>query len=61
MRYDLENVEKNIDFYDYIELLPRATYAELYEEDGTGTISSFEQIEDMNRYFYNLAKERRME
>lgn len=58
MRYDLENVEKNIDFYDYIELLPRATYAELYEEDGTGTISSFEQIEDMNRYFYNLAKER---
>lgn len=58
MRYDLENVEKNIDFYDYIELLPRATYAELYEEDGTGTISSFEQIENMNRYFYNLAKER---
>lgn len=58
IRYDLENVEKNIDFYDYIELLPRATYAELYEEDGTGTISSFEQIEDMNRYFYNLAKER---
>lgn len=58
MRYDLENVEKNIDFYDYIELLPRATYAELYEEDGTGTISSFEQIEDMNKYFYNLAKER---
>lgn len=58
MRYDLENVEKNIDFYDYTELLPRATYAELYEEDGTGTISSFEQIEDMNRYFYNLAKER---
>lgn len=58
MRYDLENVEKNIDFYDYIELLPRATYAELYEEDGTGTISSFEQIEDMNRYFYTLAKER---
>ena len=58
MRYDLENVEKNIDFYDYIELLPRATYAELYEEDGTGTISSFEQIEDMNRYFYNLAKEK---
>lgn len=58
MRYDLENVEKNIDFYDYIELLPRATYAELYEEDGTGTISSFEQVEDMNRYFYNLAKER---
>lgn len=58
MRYDLENVEKNIDFYDYIELLPRATYAELYEEDGTGTISSFEQIEDMNRYFYNLVKER---
>lgn len=58
MRYDLESVEKNIDFYDYIELLPRAEYAELYEEDGTGTISSFEQIEDMNRYFYNLAKER---
>lgn len=58
MRYDFENIEKNIDFYDYIELLPRATYAELYEEDGTGTIASFEQIEDMNRYFYNLAKER---
>lgn len=58
MRSDFESLEKNIDFYDYIELLPRAEYAELYEEDGSGTISSFEQIEDMNRYFYNLAKER---
>ena len=58
MRSDFESLEKNIDFYDYIELLPRAEYAELYEEDGSGTISSFEQIEDMNRYFYNLAKEK---
>ena len=58
MRSDFESLEKNIEFYDYIELLPRAAYAELYEEDGSGTISSFEQIEDMNRYFYNLAKER---
>lgn len=58
LRYDFENIEKNIDFYDYIELLPKAAYTELYEEDGTGFISSFKQIEDMNRYFYNLAKEK---
>ena len=58
MRYDYEKIEKNIDFYDYIELLPRGAYSELYEDDGTGTISSFTMIEDMNKYFYNLAKER---
>lgn len=58
LRYDFENVEKNIDFYDYIELLPRGAYSELLDIENTGTISSFEQIEEMNRYFYNLAKER---
>lgn len=56
MRYNLEAIEKNIDFYDYIELLPKSAYNELLEEDGTGTISSHTMIEDMNRYFYNLAK-----
>lgn len=40
MRYDYENIEKNIGFYDYIELLPKGAYAEIYEEDGTGSISS---------------------
>lgn len=58
MRYDYEKIEKNIDFYDYIEFLPKGAYSELYEDDGTGTISSFSMIEDMNKYFYNLAKER---
>lgn len=58
MRYDFENIEKNIGFYDYIELLPKGAYSELYEEDKTGSISSFEAIEKMNNYFYNLAKER---
>ena len=58
MRYDYEKIEKNIDFYDYIELLPKGAYSELYEDDGTATISSFSMIEDMNKYFYNLAKER---
>lgn len=56
MRYDLESIEKNIDFYDYIELLPKEAYSELIESENTGTISSFEMIKDMNRYFYDLAK-----
>ena len=58
LRSDFESLEKNIDFYDYIELLPRVEYSELLDVENTGTISSFKQIEDMNRYFYNLAKER---
>lgn len=58
MRYDYENIEKNIDFYDYIELLPKGAYSELLESDNTGTISSFQAIEKMNTYFYNLAKEK---
>lgn len=56
MRYDYEKIAKYIDFYDYIELLPKAAYSEMYEEEGTGEISSFSAIEKMNRYFYNLGK-----
>lgn len=56
MRYDYENIEKNIDFYDYIEFLPKGAYSELIENDNTGSISSFDAVEKMNRYFYQLAK-----
>lgn len=56
MRYDYEKIENAIDFYDYIELLPKGAYTELLESDNTGTISSLTAIEDMNKYFYNLAK-----
>lgn len=56
MRYDYDNIEKHIDFYDYVELLPKGAYSELLESDNTGTISSYDAIEKMNKYFYNLAK-----
>lgn len=58
MRYDFEKLEHYIDFYDYIEFLPKKAYSELYEVEGTGAISSFDAIEKMNRYFYDKAKDR---
>ncbi|MDR1834520.1 MAG: PolC-type DNA polymerase III [Fusobacteriaceae bacterium] len=53
---DLEKVEEYVSFYDYIELLPKGAYNELMESDGTGMISGPAAIEEMNRYFYQLAR-----
>lgn len=57
-RNDLEKVEKMIDFYDYVELQPRVAFSEFLDEDDTGAISSFADVEKMNEYIYNLAKEK---
>lgn len=54
MRYNLSDIEKKAEFYDYIELQPRDTYSELIEAGGTGTIASYADIEKANRYFYEL-------
>ena len=56
LRHDLEKLEEAAKFYDYIELLPKSTYNELIEKDGTGALGSYEEVEKMNRYFYNLGK-----
>jgi DNA polymerase-3 subunit alpha (Gram-positive type) len=53
---DFEKLHQNMDFYDYIELLPNPAHSELWEEDGTGTIKDFSEIEEMNKYLYKLAK-----
>lgn len=58
LRYNLDNLHKQIEFYDYIELQPKQSYTELIEDDATGTISSFEKVQEFNRYFYELAKEK---
>ena len=55
-RNDLKKIENAIDFYDYIELQPKITFSELLESDGTGSVESYKDIEEMNRYFYDLAK-----
>ena len=55
LRNDLEKLEKNIEFYDYIELLPKSTYNELLEKDETGAIATLDDIEQMNKYIYELA------
>jgi DNA polymerase-3 subunit alpha (Gram-positive type) len=56
MRYDFNKIEENINFYDYIEFIPKDAYMELYDKDGSRTISSLDMIEEMNKYFYGLAK-----
>ena len=56
LRHDLEKLEEATKFYDYIELLPKSTYNELIEKDGTGALGSYEEVEKMNKYFYNLGK-----
>ncbi|WP_372714893.1 exonuclease domain-containing protein, partial [Ilyobacter sp.] len=55
-RYNLDHLERKIDFYDYIELQPRESYSELCEKEGTGTINSFNDIEKANKFLYQLAK-----
>lgn len=57
LRYNLDKVEEKAKFYDYIELQPKVAYTELVEPEGTGTLSSIERIEGINKYFYKLAKE----
>ena len=56
LRHDLEKLEEAAKFYDYIELLPKSTYNELIEKDGTGALGSYEEVEKMNKYFYELGK-----
>lgn len=55
LRNDLKKLGKNLDFYDYIELLPKSNYNELLETEGTGAIASLDEIEEMNKYIYELA------
>ncbi|MGL5709322.1 MAG: exonuclease domain-containing protein, partial [Cetobacterium sp.] len=56
-RNDLEKVKRCLDFYDYVELQPRIAFSEFLDSDETGAIASFKDVEKMNRYMYNLAKE----
>ena len=56
LRRDLEKLEETAKFYDYIELLPKSTYNELIEKEGTGSLASYDDVEKMNKYFYNLGK-----
>jgi DNA polymerase-3 subunit alpha (Gram-positive type) len=56
LEYDFKKVEKNIDFYDYIELLPRVAHTELFDEDDSGRMKNHNEVENMNKYFYELAK-----
>ena len=54
--YNFKSVEENIDFYDYVELLPKESYNEFIDEDGTNRLSSYEAVEKMNKYFYDICK-----
>ena len=56
LRCDLEKLEETAKFYDYIELLPKSTYNELIEKEGTGSLASYDDVEKMNKYFYGLGK-----
>ncbi|WP_418965001.1 PolC-type DNA polymerase III [Cetobacterium sp.] len=57
-RNDLPKVERLVDFYDYIELQPRVAFSEFLDTDETGAIASFKDVEKMNKYLYDLGKER---
>ena len=54
--YNFKSIEENIDFYDYVELLPKESYNEFIDEDGTNRLSSYEAVEKMNKYFYDICK-----
>ena len=56
LRHDLEKLEETAKFYDYIELLPKSTYNELIEKEGIGSLASYDEVEKMNKYFYDLGK-----
>ena len=57
-RNNIYKLKSSIDFYDYIEILPKSCYNELYEDEDTGTIKSEKDIEEMNKFIYELAKEK---
>lgn len=54
--YNFKAMEDSIQFYDYIELLSKANFNELIEEDGTNRISNYKAIENMNSYIYKTCK-----
>ena len=54
--YNFDEVEKAVEFYDYVELLPKSAYSEFIDEDGTNRLSSGKAVEKMNKYFYDLCK-----
>ncbi|MGL5089270.1 MAG: PolC-type DNA polymerase III [Cetobacterium sp.] len=56
-RNDLPKVKRCMEFYDYVELQPRIAFSEFLESDETGSIASFKDVEKMNSYMYDLAKE----
>lgn len=58
LNYDFKALEENLDFYDYVELLPKSAYNESIESDGAGRIRDYKEIEKMNRYIYNLCEEK---
>ena len=54
--YNFADIEKVIDFYDYVELLPKEAYNEFIDEDGTNRLSSYKAVEKMNKFFYDTCK-----
>ena len=48
-----EYIEQKAKYYDYIQLLPVSCYEKEIKE---GEVSSEDQIQEMNRYFYTLGK-----
>ena len=48
-----KELEETMKFYDYIQLLPRNCYE---KEIGEGEVTDFNSIEEMNKYFYQVAK-----
>ncbi|MGL5055689.1 MAG: PolC-type DNA polymerase III [Fusobacteriaceae bacterium] len=56
LSYNFDNLDKKIGFYDYIELLPNGAYNEVFDEEGSGRIKDYADVETMNTYFYELGK-----
>ncbi|MGL5965550.1 MAG: PolC-type DNA polymerase III, partial [Fusobacteriaceae bacterium] len=56
--YDFEKLEKSIEFYDYVELLPKMAYNELFDEGGSGRLREYSEIEIMNKTIYDIAKKK---
>lgn len=54
LRNDIDKIRKNIDFYDYVEVLPKSCYNELYEDEDSGAIKNSEDIEQMNKFSMSL-------
>ncbi|MDP0494317.1 MAG: PolC-type DNA polymerase III [Fusobacterium sp. JB021] len=54
--YNFKEMEKSIEFYDYVELLSRENFNEFIEEDGTNRISNYKAVEKMNEFIYETCK-----